>query len=102
MAQSGTLYLNDGTWYLKYRTTEGSRRVHKTEKLCSENGEQHHPLCPELGEHRSRKHPTKKTRDGNAVTIPPKNLNAVRNKFMEPVNAQQQPNKKGRPQDMSV
>jgi len=91
MAQSGTLYLLDGTWFLKYRTLDSGKRVHKTEKLCSENGNEHHTLCAERGEHRARKHPTKKTRFGNPVVIPPKNLNAVRHKFMEPINAQQQP-----------
>jgi len=88
MAQSGTLYLLDGTWYLKYRTHEGSDRVHKTEKLCNENGSQHHPLCHESSEHRARRHATRKTRFGNAVTISPKNLDTVRNEFMKSVNSE--------------
>jgi integrase len=101
MAQSGTIYLLDGTWYLKYRTTEGSNRVHKTERLCAENGEQHHPLCPERGEHRHRKHSTKRTRNGNPVVIPPKNLTAVRLKVMEPINARQSNGRTTR-QDMPI
>ena len=103
MAQSGTVFLLDGTWYLKYRTFDAGKRVHKTEKLCAENGEQHHPLCPELGEHRARKHSTKKTRFGNPVIIPPKNLNTVRLRFMEPVNNEQPSGRqKERIQDMPV
>lgn len=103
MAQSGTLYLLDGTWYLKYRTREGANRVHKTERLCAENGTKHHALCSESGEHRARRHAKKKTRFGNAVTIPPKNLNAVRTKFMDSVNSEQPSGRqKGRPQDMPV
>jgi len=86
MAQQGTLYLFDGTWYLKYRIIEGARRVHKTEKLCAENGSQHHALCVETGDHRSRKHKTKKTKKGNAVIIPPRNLSTVRFKFMQGIN----------------
>ncbi len=103
MAQMGTLYLLDGTWYLKYRTTESGNRVHRTERLCSESGEQHHQHCSEPGEHRARRHATKKTRFGNAVIIPPKNLNAVRLKVMESVNAQE-PNgrQSSRQQDMPV
>jgi integrase len=103
MAQQGTLYLLDGTWYLKYRTNDGANRVHKTERLCAENGEQHHSLCSGIGEHRARRHATRKTRFGNAVTIPPKNLNGVRLKFMESVNSEQPSGRqKGRQQDMSV
>jgi integrase len=101
MAQQGTIYLLDGTWYLKYRTTEGANRVHKTEKLCAENGVQHHPLCPERGEHRHRTHRTKKNRKGNELVIPPGNLNSVRVKFIATVNGQQ-PNGRTSRQDMSI
>lgn len=102
MAQSGTIYLLDGTWYLKYRTTDAAgKRVHKTEKLCAENGDQHHPLCSERGEHRARRHSTKRTRNGNPVVIAPKNLSAVRLKVIEPINARQTNGRTTR-QDMSI
>jgi integrase len=101
MAQQGTIYLLDGTWYLKYRTLDAGKRVHKTEKLCAENGQQHHALCSERGEHRARKHSTKRTKNGNPVVIAPKNLNAVRLKVMEPVNARQSNGRTTR-QDMLI
>jgi integrase len=101
MAQQGTIYLLDGTWYLKYRTLDAGKRVHKTEKLCAENGQQHHALCSERGEHRARKHSTKRTKNGNPVVIAPKNLSAVRLKVMEPINARQS-NKRTTRQDMSI
>ncbi len=53
--QQGSIYENEDnrTWYLKYRTTEGANRVHKTERLCARNGSFHHRLCTQRGEHRS-------------------------------------------------
>jgi integrase len=101
MAQQGTIYLLDGTWYLKYRTLDAGKRVHKTEKLCAENGQQHHASCSERGEHRARKHSTKRTKSGNPVVIAPKNLNGVRIKVMEPINARHSTGRTTR-QDMSI
>jgi len=57
--QSGSVYKYNGTWYLKYRTSEGdsssAKRVHKTLTLCAVNGERHHEQCASRGEHRSKK-----------------------------------------------
>jgi integrase len=85
--QSGSIYKNNGTWFLKYRTTElkdgTPSRVHKTERLCSVNGAQHHDLCSQRGEHRTKK-----------------SVADVRDKFMVGVNSNQS---NGRPQrDMPV
>src|SRR5208282_3835740 len=74
--QQGSIYLHNGTWYLKYRIPESkngtTQRVHKTERLCARNGEQHHSLCDQKTEHRSKK-----------------SVCDVRDKFMAGVNAQQ-------------
>lgn len=82
MAQQGSIYLHDGTWYLKYRIPQlkdGSfQRVHKTVRLCMANGQEHHPLCAEQGEHRHRVK--------NGKIIAPKNLDALRGKLMQAVN----------------
>jgi hypothetical protein len=57
--QQGSIYQHNGSWLLKYRITElkdgTSRSVHKTERLCSKNGKQHHLPCEESGEHYSKK-----------------------------------------------
>jgi len=57
--QKGTIYERNGAWLLKYRTTElkngTSQRVHKTVRLCSKNGREHHKLCTHKGEHRTEK-----------------------------------------------
>lgn len=72
--QTGSIYLHNGTWYLKYRTPElkdgTTQRVHKTERLCARNGSAHHRLCETSGEHRSKK-----------------SVEAVRDKFMAGINA---------------
>ena len=91
--QVGSIYKHNGSWFLKYRTTElkdGTPcRVHKTERLCSVNGEQHHPQCEMKTEHR----PDKKSKA-------PKSLHPVRDKIMAVVNAAQS---NGKPQqDMTV
>ena len=74
--QQGSIYLHNGTWYLKYRIPESkngtTQRVHKTERLCARNGEQHHSLCDQKAEHRSKK-----------------SVCDVRDKFMAGINAQQ-------------
>jgi integrase len=58
-------------------------RVHKTERLCSVNGEQHHRLCEKKAEHRTKK-----------------SVEPVRDKIMQGVNAAQS---NGTPQqDMSI
>jgi len=86
--QQGSIYKHNGTWFLKYRITElqdGTPvRVHKTERLCSANGDLHHRLCDQKAEHRSKK-----------------SVSDVRDKFMQGVNAQQ-PNGQDRQQDISV
>jgi len=57
--QQGSIYLRKGAWHLKYRTTElkngTPERVHKTVRLCAKNGQQHHKLCTQKGEHRTKK-----------------------------------------------
>jgi integrase len=74
--QSGSIYKHSGTWFLKYRTTElkdgTPSRVHKTERLCSVNGEQHHRLCEKKAEHRTER-----------------SVEPVRDKLMQTVNARQ-------------
>jgi integrase len=74
--QSGSIYKHNGTWFLKYRTTElkdgTPSRVHKTERLCSVNGDQHHRLCEKKAEHRTKK-----------------SVEPVSDKVMATVNAQQ-------------
>src|SRR5262249_15887554 len=35
--QRGSIYKRNGSWFLKYYTTIESRRVHKTEFLCSDS-----------------------------------------------------------------
>src|ERR1019366_2237125 len=85
--QSGSIYKHNGSWFLKYRTTElkdGTlSRVHKTEQLCSVNGEQHHKLCEKKAEHRTKK-----------------SVEPVRDKIMQGINA---PQSNGTPQqDMSI
>jgi integrase len=85
--QSGSIYKHNGTWFLKYRTTElkdgTPSRVHKTERLCSVNGKQHHRLCEKKAEHRTKK-----------------SVEPVRDKVMQTVNTQQA---NGTPQqDMSI
>jgi integrase len=85
--QSGSIYKHNGSWFLKYRTTElkdgTSSRVHKTERLCSVNGDQHHRLCEKKVEHRSKK-----------------SVEPVRDKIMQGVNTAQS---NGKPQqDMSI
>jgi integrase len=85
--QSGSIYKHNGTWFLKYRTTElkdgTPTRVHKTERLCSVNGDQHHRLCVKKTEHRTEK-----------------SVRDVRDKIMQTVNAAQS---HGTPQqDMSI
>jgi integrase len=85
--QSGSIYKHNGTWFLKYRTTElkdgTPTRVHKTERLCSVNGEQHHRFCVKKTEHRTEK-----------------SVRDIRDKIMQTVNAAQS---NGTPQqDMSI
>ncbi|MBI3476678.1 MAG: hypothetical protein HY010_13175 [Acidobacteria bacterium] len=85
--QSGSIYKHNGSWFLKYRTTElkdgTAQRVHKTERLCSVNGEQHHRFCEKRAEHRTKK-----------------SVADVRDKIMQTVNAAQS---NGQPQqDMSI
>lgn len=86
--QTGTIYKHNGTWFLKYRTTgtkkDGSvGRVHKTVRLCSRNGEQHHEYCTQKGEHKTKK-----------------SLFDVRAKIMQAANALQ--GNRGAGQDMRV
>ncbi len=90
--QAGSIYLHNGSWFLKYRTTElkdgTAVRVHKTERLCSTNGELHHPKCETKKEHRPVK------------GKPPKSVYPVRDKIMAGVNAAQS---NGKPQqDMLI
>jgi integrase len=85
--QSGSIYKHNGSWFLKYRTTElkdgTAVRVHKTERLCSINGDQHHRFCERKAEHRTKK-----------------SVCDVRDKIMQTVNAAQS---NGTPQqDMTV
>jgi len=72
--QSGSIYKHNGTWFLKYRTTElkdGTPvRVHKTERLCSVNGDEHHRYCEKRAEHRTKK-----------------SVEPVRDRIMQAVNA---------------
>src|SRR5450759_2843021 len=86
--QSGSIYKHNGTWFLKYRTTElkdgTAVRVHKTERLCSINGDQHHRLCEKSTEHRSKK-----------------SVEPVRDKFMNTINVQQS-NGRTPQQDMTI
>ena len=77
--QQGSIYLHNGTWFLKYRTSElkdGTvQRVHKTERLCAKNGQQHHDRCTyraTKAEHRTKK-----------------SVGDVRDKIMQSINAQQ-------------
>ncbi len=74
--QQGSIYLHEGTWFLKYRTPEfkdgTSRIVHKTVTLCTKNGQRHHPLCKHTGEHYSEK-----------------SVSAVRDKIIQSVNGEQ-------------
>jgi integrase len=90
--QAGSIYKHNGSWFLKYRTTElkdgTAQRVHKTERLCSINGEQHHPQCETKTEHRPVK------------SKAPKSIFPVRDKIMATVNASQS---NGKPQqDMLI
>jgi len=74
--QQGSIYKHNGSWFLKYRTTElkdgTPQRVHKTERLCSVNGEQHHRYCEKRAEHRTKK-----------------SVEPIRDKVMQAVNAAQ-------------
>jgi integrase len=85
--QQGSIYQHNGTWFLKYRTTEVKdgtpRLVHKTVRLCDKNGNGHHPQCEVKTEHRTEK-----------------SVYPVRDKIMAGVNAAQS---NGRPQqDMLI
>lgn len=68
-----------GAWFLKYRTSElrdGSvRRIHKSVRLCTPNGRDHHPLCEVREEHRLRK-------DKAGRIIVPKNLEPLRDEIL--------------------
>ena len=78
--QRGCIFWREdkGAWFLKYRASElrdGTvRRIHKSVRLCTPNGREHHPLCEVREEHRAR--------HKNGKIIAPKNLEPLRDKIL--------------------
>ena len=99
--QRGCIFWREekNAWFLKYRATELNngtpQRVHKSIRLCTPNGKEHHPLCEAKNEeHRLR-------RDKAGRVIVPKNLEPLRDKILKTARVNEQ--SAGRAgQDMSI
>ena len=98
--QRGCIFWREdkGAWYLKYRTSElkgGSvRRIHRSVRLCTPNGSEHHPSC----EARKEEH---RPRRKNGKIVAPKNLEHLRDKLLNAARVNEQSTGRVR-QDMLV
>jgi integrase len=84
--QQGSIYLHNGTWFLKYRTTEMKNgtpaRVHKTKPLCKLDDKYY-------GNPKKKNGKVVKNKNGETILLPSDPVKLLRDKFMQTINAGQ-------------